>query len=159
MLPGPTYDRVMELRTAREKRGLSISEIMIMLKENGAVTGAAIPSESSVRNVLTGDLEKISGFSYESTLHPLERILLPKSANETAMAVMLDIMRAQEEAIKNLTERLQALEDAQRSRCKKCEADTAKLWGQIAIKDKRMERKDRWIAQLLKLPIQEEKEQ
>ena len=156
MGPGPTYDRVMELRAAKEKRGLSIAEILTMLKENGAVTGAAVPSESSVRSVLTGDLDKISGFSYEGTLHPLESVLLPKSASDAAMSVMLDIMRAQEETIRNLTERLQAVEEAQRNRCKKCEADTAKLWGQIAIKDRRMERKDRWIAKLLELPIQEE---
>ena len=61
----------------------------------------------------------------------------------------------QEETIQRQLEELKALSETQRLRCKKCEADVHFYKDQIAIKDRRMERKDRWIAQLLKLPLDE----
>ena len=97
----------------------------------------------------------------DGTLRPMQEVLLQSSPEEdpvlqARISGLLDVIRIQEETIRNLTERLRAVEDSQRSRCKKCEADTARLWDQIAIKDRRMERKDRWIAELLKLPREEE---
>lgn len=146
MGPGQTRDTVMELRAARGTK--SISEIMALLEENSKKTGAPVPCESSVRSVLTGDLDKISGFNQDSTLKPLHDVLIKSAGSEA----LLEIIRMQEETIQRLAAQLAALEDSQKARCKKCEQDIAKLWGQIAIKDRRMERKDRWIAELLKLP-------
>lgn len=142
----------MELRAARGTK--TINEIMAMLEENSRETGMACPSESSVRNVLTGDLNKISGFNYEGTLHPLRDVLLPSTSTDA----LLEILRLQEEAIKDLTAQLAEREAAQQARCRKCEEDMAFYKAQIAIKDRRMERKDRWIAELLKLPKEEEAE-
>ena len=156
MGPGPTLEYVMDLRDARDDLRLSIADIMALLKSNGEKTGCAIPSESSVRSVLNGDLDKISGFSYESTLLPLNAVLRPQKAeNEFDFSVMLDILRVQEETIRKLTDQLIAAEAARHERCWKCEQNLEIYKAQIKIKDKRMERKDRWIAQLLKLPIQE----
>ena len=149
MGPGPTRDRVMELRAARGNK--TISEIMLLLEEHSKQTGGPLPCESSVRSVLTGDLDKISGFNPVGTLNPLREVLIP-NANQDAL---LEIIKMQEATIQALSSQLKAIEDAQRTRCRKCEQDVEKLWGQIAIKDRRMERKDRWIAELLKLPREE----
>ena len=152
MGPGPTRDLVMELRAARGNK--TISEIMFMLEEHSKQTGGPLPCESSVRSVLSGDLDKIGGFNQVGTLNPLRAVLMPDADKDA----LLSIIRMQEETIQSLAAQIKALEDAQRTRCKKCEQDVEKLWGQIAIKDKRMERKDRWIAELLKLPKEEEAE-
>lgn len=168
MGPGPTRNTVLQLRSAREDLGLSISEIMELLKQNHESTGAAYPSESSVRSVLNGDLDKISGFSHDATLGPLKAVLL-KEKEQYRIDELLGIIKTQEAEIAALTRRLaiaeetyqaerKAAAEAQQMRCSKCERDTAFLKEQIAIKDRRMERKDKWIAELLKLPIQDEEE-
>ena len=71
---------------------------------------------------------------------------------------LLDIIMIQEETIKSLTDQLKVAEEIQKTRCRKCELDMDIYKSQIKIKDKRMERKDEWIAELLKLPIQDEDE-
>ena len=150
MGPGPIRDLVMELRAARGNK--TISEIMFMLEEHSKQTGGPLPCESSVRSVLTGDLDKISGFNQVGTLNPLRDVLIP-NANQDAL---LEIIRMQHETIQGLTDQIAALEEAQKVRCAKCEKDMEFYRHQIAIKDRRMERKDRWIAELLKLPREEE---
>ena len=158
---GPeTKDLVMTLRTAREDLGLSIGEVMEMLKKYSEDTGTIPPSPTSVRSVLNGDLEKISGFSM-ATLAPLRAVLIHGNAGtpEDRINALLDVIRLQEETIDHLTAQLKALEDTQQSRCKKCEADMDFLKKQIAIKDRRMERKDAWIAELLKLPATDDVEE
>lgn len=150
MGPGPIRDLVMELRAARGNK--TISEIMFMLEEHSKQTGGPLPCESSVRSVLTGDLDKISGFNQVGTLNPLRKVLIP-NANQDAL---LEIIRMQHETIQGLTDQIAALETAQKTRCAKCEADIKFYKDQIAMKDRRMERKDRWIAELLKLPREEE---
>ena len=159
MGPGTTRDIVMTLRAAREDLGLSINEIMALLKKNREENGAAMPSPTSVRSVLNGDLDKISGFSLE-TLAPLRDVLIHNKAGniEDRITALLDVIRMQEETIQRLSEQLKAIEETQQSRCRKCEQDMEFYKAQIAIKDKRMERKDRWIAELLKLPKEEEAE-
>lgn len=153
MGPGTTRDTVMELRAYRARLGLSIDEIMSMLKKNSEETGAHLPSPTSVRSVLNGDLDKISGFSIE-TLSPLRDVLIYKGVGnpQERIDALLDVIRMQEETIQRMSEQLKAVEDTQQIRCKKCEQDMKFYKDQIAIKDKRMERKDRWIAELLKLP-------
>ncbi len=152
MGPGPIRDSVMELRAARGKK--TISEIMLLLEENSKKTGEPLPCESSVRSVLTGDLEKISGFNQMGTLNPLRKVLIPHANQD----VLLDIIRMQHETIQGLTDQIAALEAAQKARCAKCEKDMEFYRHQIKLKDNRMERKDRWIAELLKLPKEEEAE-
>lgn len=150
---------ILDLRAAREERDLSISKIMDLLKTASDKTGAALPSETSVRSVMTGDLEKISGFSYESTLLPLKAVLRPKENDALCMeriAVILDVLRMQEETIARLTVQLREAEAARHERCRKCAEHMDFYKSQIKLKDNRMERKDRWIAQLLKLPEDEE---
>ena len=174
MGPGATRDLVISLRVRRDERGLSIGDIMALLKENSEKNGTALPSESTVRSVLNGDLERIGGFSYDATLMPLKQILLPpemseESITKTDVEGLLAVIRIQEETIKNLTRQLETARDAyerekretaslQKQRCDKCEKDIAFYKSQIAIKDKRMERKDKWIAELLKLPLAEDEE-
>ena len=152
MGPGQTRDTVMELRAARGSK--SIAEIMALLEESSRKTGDPLPCESSVRSVLMGDLDKISGFNATSTLNPLRKVLIPSATQDA----LLEIIHMQEETIQRLADQLKTIEDAQRTRCKKCEQDVEKLWGQIEIKDKRMERKDRIIAGLMKLQTGEEYE-
>ena len=151
--PGTTRDMVMTLRAARERLGLSINEVMVLLTKNSEETGAALPSPTTVRSVLNGDLDKISGFSVD-TLSPLRDVLIRREIGDPQerINVLLDVISMQEETIQRQLEELKALSEAQRLRCKKCEADVHFYKDQIAIKDRRMERKDRWIAQLLKLP-------
>lgn len=153
MGPGTTRDLVMTLRTAREDLGLSINEIMALLKKNSEETGAAMPSPTSVRSVLNGDLDKISGFSLE-TLAPLRAVLIHKKAGNTEDRIntLLDVIKMQEDTIQRLTEQLKAVEETQQIRCRKCELDMKFYKDQIKLKDRRMERKDKWIAELLKLP-------
>lgn len=150
MGPGPTRDTVMELRAARGNK--SISEIMFMLEEYSKRTGGPLPCESSVRSVLMGDLDRISGFNQAGTLNPLRAVLIPNADQDA----LLEIIKMQEETIQHLADQLKEITEAQRTRCTKCEKDVEKLWSQIAIKDRRMERKDRWIAELLKLPKEDE---
>ena len=159
MGPGTTRDIVMTLRKAREDFGLSINEIMALLKKHSEETGAPLPSPTSVRSVLNGDLDKISGFSMD-TLSPLREVLIHGEVGnpEERIDALLDVISMQEETIQRLTEELKAVEETQQIRCKKCEADMKFYKEQIAIKDKRMERKDRWIAELLKLPLAETEE-
>ena len=140
----------MQLRAARGNK--PISEIMALLEENSMKTGGPLPCESSVRSVLTGDLDKISGFNQVGTLQPLMDVLMP-STNTDAL---LEVLRMQEETIRDLTAQLAALEAAQKARCVKCEKDMEFYRHQIKLKDNRMERKDKWIAELLKLPKEEE---
>lgn len=161
MQPGPTRDLVMQLRIARESLGLSIGEVMHMLTEHSEKTGTPIPGETTVRSVLTGDLEKISGFSHETTLLPLKEVLIHGGQQDGAVLQaridsLLEVLRIQEETIRDLTRQLTDLEAAQEAKCRKCESDMKFYRDQIAIKDRRMERKDRWIAELLKLPREEE---
>lgn len=157
MGPGTTRDMVMTLRAAREDLGLSINEIMALLKKNADKTGASMPSPTSVRSVLNGDLDKISGFSLE-TLSPLRDVLIHQDSGTTQDRInaLLDVLRMQEETIQRLTDQIAAMEAAQAEKCRKCESDMKFYRDQIAIKDRRMERKDRWIAELLKLPREEE---
>lgn len=150
MGPGPTKDAVLELRAARGTK--SISEIMDMLAENSRKTGGPLPCESSVRSVLCGDLDKISGFNQAGTLNPLREVLIP-NANQDAL---LEIIRMQHETIQGLTDQLEAIRETQNAKCAKCEKDMEFYRHQIKLKDNRMERKDRWIAELLKLPKEEE---
>ena len=147
----------MTLRAARADLGLSINEIMALLKKNSEENGAALPSPTSVRSVLNGDLDKISGFSLE-TLSPLRDVLIHNKAGniEDRITALLDVIRIQEETIQKLSDQLKTIEETQKIRCEKCEQDMAFYKAQIAIKDKRMERKDRWIAELLKLPREDE---
>lgn len=154
MGPGTTRDIVMTLRKAREDFGLSINEIMALLKKNSEETGAPLPSATSVRSVLNGDLDKISGFSID-TLTPLRDVLIHKEIGtpQERIDALLDVICMQEQTIQRLTEELKSVEDTQQIRCRKCEEDMKFYKEQIAIKDKRMERKDRWIAKLLKLPL------
>lgn len=165
MGPGPTRDLVLRIREARDGLGLSVHTVMELLAEHSAKNGTPCPSESTVRSVLTGDLDKISGFSHEGTLYPLRDVLLrgDAQAEEAHVESLLAVIRMQEDMIIKLYADFEAFDQerkaaaiAQAERCKKCERDTAKLWDQIAIKDRRMERKDRWIAELLKLPREEE---
>ncbi len=150
MGPGPTKDAVLELRAARGTK--SISEIMDMLAENSRKTGGPLPCESSVRSVLTGDLDKISGFNQAGTLNPLREVLIPNASQDA----LLEIIRMQHETIQGLTDQLAAIREAQNAKCAKCEKDIEFYRHQIKLKDNRMERKDRWIAELLKLPKEEE---
>lgn len=144
---------VMTLRAARERLGLSINEIMLLLTKNSEETGAALPSQTTVRSILNGDLDKISGFSVDS-LSPLRDVLIRREIGDPQerINVLLDVISMQEETIQRQSEELKVLSETQRLHCKKCEADVKFYKDQIAIKDRRMERKDRWIAQLLKLP-------
>ena len=143
----------MSLRAARDDLGLTIGEVMELLRRNSEETGAPLPSLTSVRSVLNGDLDKIGGFSLE-TLSPLRAVLIHGNAGtpEDRINALLDVIRLQEETIDHLTAQLKELEETQSVRCRKCEKDMDFLKKQIAIKDRRMERKDKWIAELLKLP-------
>ena len=147
---------VMTLRAAREDLGLSINEIMALLKKNADITGASVPSPTSVRSVLNGDLDKISGFSLE-TLSPMRDVLIHQDAGTTQDRInaLLDVLRMQEETIQHLTDQIAQMEASQQTKCAKCESDRKFYMNQIQIKDRRMERKDRWIAELLKLPREE----
>ena len=152
MGPGPTRDLVMELRAARGSK--TISEIMALLEENSKKTGGPLPCESSVRSVLMGDLDKITGFNHVGTLHPLQDVLIPSAKKDA----LLEVLRMQEETIQDLTQQLAELQEAQKKRCAKCEKDIEFYHTQIKLKDRRMERKDKWIAELLKLPTTSEDE-
>ena len=118
-----------------------------------------MPSPTTVRSVLNGDLDKISGFSMD-TLTALRDVLIHKEIGtpQERIDALLDVIRMQEDTIQRLSEQLTTVEETQQIRCKKCEADMKFYKEQIAIKDKRMERKDRWIAELLKLPLAETEE-
>lgn len=157
MQPGPTRDLVMQIRIARESLGLSVSEVMQLLREHSEKTGAPMPGETTVRSVLSGDLERISGFSHEATLLPLKEVLIHGGQKDDAVLQaridsLLDVLRIQEETIKELTRQLSELERTQQAKCEKCESDRRFYKDQIKLKDRRMERKDKWIAELLKLP-------
>jgi len=157
--PGTTRDTVMTLRKAREDFGLSINEIMVMLKKNSEETGAPLPSPTTVRSVLNGDWDKISGFSMD-TLTALRDVLIHKEIGtpQERIDALLDVIRMQEDTIQRLSEQLTTVEETQQIRCRKCELDMEFYRTQIRLKDRRMERKDKWIAELLKLPLTEDEE-
>lgn len=158
MQPGPTRDMVMQIRIARESLGLSIGEVMQMLSEHSNKTGTPMPGETTVRSVLTGNLDRISGFSHETTLLPLKEVLIHGGQKDDAVFQaridsLLEVLRIQEETIKDLTQQIASLEKTQQAKCAKCEHDREFYIHQISLKDRRMERKDKWIAELLKLPL------
>lgn len=153
MVPGQTYNIVIQLRRIREGLGLSIKDIKAMLDDMPGVDFP--PSESTLNRVFNGDLDSISGFNYEATLSPLCDLLFPKADPHDSDLTKARIeglnaeIEYQKQTINSLQSRIESDAKSQSERCKKCAEDIAFLKEQISLKDARMDKKDEWIDRLL----------
>lgn len=145
MISDSTKSIVKSLRSIREERGLTISELV-------SATGI---SETTLRRVFVDDLDNISGFSYDGTLAPLIDLLLPKgdTSDSTLSQARIDglmaVIQIKDETIAQMTAQIAEMKKAQTNKCAKCAEDTQFLKNQIALKDARMDKKDEWIDRLL----------
>lgn len=145
MVSESTRNIVMELRAAREARGLSLKELE---KMSGL-------SESSIRRVFVDDLEKVGGYNYDGTLSPLIDLLLMNGDADDAklskirIEGLMDLIRHKDEMIASIKKQAEDARQTQANRCQKCEKDMDYLKHQIDLKDARMDKKDEWIDKLL----------
>ena len=145
MISQSTKNIVKSLRSIREERGLTISEL---------VTQTGI-SETTLRRVFVDDIDSISGFSYDGTLAPLIDLLLPKgdttdsALSQARIDGLMAVIDIKDETIAQMTAQIAEMKKAQTDKCKKCAEDTKFLKEQIALKDARMDKKDEWIDRLL----------
>ena len=157
-----------ELTTAQEtilrikelKEGLSLSVKQIEAMSDTA--GHHISLQTLYR-VFAKESEIKDSFNYTTTLEPLANMLLSHKAlytqDETSVAkyelyeVMLrhknEVIEAQGQQLEAERQRLEALRNDHDARCKECEKRQNFLMDQIALKDRRMERKDEIIHRLL----------
>ena len=147
---GPTRNLVIRLRTIREERDLSISDLMAKLEEQNTHL-----SESTLRRVFNDDIDALTGFSYEGTLMPLCDLLLPKGdtqdseLSQARIDGLLDVIAIKNQIIESLTKQIEELKNGHANRCRKCEKDLQFYRDQIDLKDHRMDKKDEWIDKLI----------
>lgn len=145
MVSASTKNIVKSLRSIREERGLTISELVMQ-------TGI---SETTLRRVFVDDIDSISGFSYDGTLAPLIDFLLPKgdttdsALSQARIDGLMAVIQIKNETIAQMTEQIAEMKKTQTDKCKKCAEDTKFLKEQISLKDARMDKKDEWIDRLL----------
>ena len=145
MVSESTKNIVMELRAAREARGLSLKELEKMSRL----------SESSIRRVFVDDLEKVGGYNYDGTLSPLIDLLLMRGDSDDArlskirIEGLMDLVKHKDEMIESIKKQVKDAMQSQDKRCMKCEKDMEYMKHQIDLKDARMDKKDEWIDKLL----------
>lgn len=146
-----TQEIIRSLKAVQEKQNLSIPQIKAMLDSTGAYV-----SMTTLRRVFAKDSETEDSFNYETTLRPIAQVLLHDKGHYTQDEVVLAkyetyeaICRHKDEVIDGLRKQLEALREEHDARCKECEKRQNFLMDQIALKDRRMERKDEIINRLL----------
>ena len=146
-----TQEIIRSLKAVQEKQNLSIPQIKSMLDATGAYV-----SMTTLRRVFAKDSETEDSFNYETTLRPIAQVLLHDKGHYTQDEVVLAkyetyeaICRHKDEVIDGLRKQLEALREEHDARCKECEKRQNFLMDQIALKDRRMERKDEIINRLL----------
>ena len=151
-----TQEIIRSLKSVKEKQNLSISQIKSMVDATGAYI-----SMTTIRRVFADESETADSFNYEQTLRPIAQALLHDrglyTEDELALAkyeTYEAINRHKDEVIESLHKQIEALRDEHDARCKECEKRQNFLMDQIALKDKRMERKDAIIDKLLPYALQ-----
>lgn len=151
------YDIVLKLKAVREKEGLSIKDILDRLESQGYHL-----AESTVRRVFQDNSEIKLGFTYAKVLKPIADVLLEE--NETADDPALleknealhSIIREKNREIESLQSKIDDL-TAKNEEAKRQLDDIRKmydkriddLWGQIHIKDRRIDEKEKTIQRLM----------
>ena len=146
-----TQEIILSLKAVKEKQRLSISQIKSMVDATGAYV-----SMTTLRRVFAEESETADSFNYETTLRPIAQALLHDKGLYTEDELVLAryemyeaINRHKDEVIESLHKQIEALRDEHDARCKECEKRQNFLMDQIALKDRRMERKDEIINRLL----------
>ena len=142
---------IASLKSVKAAQNLSISEIERMVD----ATGVHVAS-STLYRVFAEDSETCDSFSYDRTLHPIEKALLVNNET-TADAVVraqldtyLHICKYKMEVIESLHAQVDKLKDDLLKRSEEYDKRIAFLQEQISLKDTRMDRKDETIDMLLK---------
>lgn len=151
-----TQEIIRSLKAVQEAQSLSIPQIKTMLDATGAYV-----SMTTLRRVFAKDSETEDSFNYETTLRPIAQVLLHDKGHYTQDEIVLAkyemyeaICRHKDDVIADLRTQLEALRDEHDARCRECEKRQSFLMEQIALKDKRMERKDAIIDKLLPFALQ-----
>ena len=144
-----TQEIIVKLKTVKEKRNLSISDIINMV----AAAGEPV-SETAIRRIFKKDSEINDSFNYDHTLRPIAKVLLVPDSSEDAVAqastqAFLAINEYKDEKIAELEKQKENMREQYERRCAEYETRMAFLRDQIELKDQRMDRKDSIIEKLL----------
>ena len=118
---------VIEIKNALTEKGIGQSELEKMLKEHGHPL-----AKTTIQRLFKDGSEDGDSFSYKSTLKPIAELVLDKNN---------DLMR--------LNDKIDCLIDKIDTVCEMIIEDRKLVHSQINIKDNRMERKDKWIQELM----------
>ena len=124
-----TRDLVLKLRNAREKKGLSLDKVLILMEANGQYI-----SKTTLSRVFRKGSEECS-FSYERTLRPLASVLFEK-----------DMLNGEDHTSSEFCINAQK---------QKYERDTAYLQGVIKCLEEQIVVKDNRIDKLLELYLRQ----
>ena len=160
-----THDIILELKEVRDKKGLSLNEILAMVEKNGDFV-----SRSSVQRVFADGSEALS-FRYDDTIRPIANALLDidtiEEDDELDTQAMKSLLQYKNNRIKELEQQLKQAEASKDKEKLKYHEKLDKereqsrrsiefLKEQIAYKDKRMdllldsvEKKDKRLDELI----------
>lgn len=152
-VPDPK-DLVAKIRKAQADRGLSINDIIKLMKERGYFPCG----QATISRLLSGDKEE-SNYDYLNTILPIYNTLFidEKENNEEKFLAMQELLEYKLECIESLKAQIDALEEAHKediARLKdkyraKIDKETERFQEIMEFRGKQIELKDERITQLL----------
>ena len=116
---------VIEIKNALTKKDIGQAELGKMIEEHGHTI-----AKTTIQRLFKDGSEDNDSFSYKSTLKPIAELVLDKTDD-------------------SLTGKIDCLIDKIDTLCEMILEDRKLVHAQINIKDNRMERKDKWIQELM----------
>ena len=143
-----TQEIIIKLKAVKEARNLSIAQIKSAVESSGGIV-----SETTLRRVFAPHSETDDSFSYDNTLKPIATAILltenDNSETEADRKAFMAIAKYKDALIEELERKIVTLREHYEQRCAEYEMRMKFLRNQIELKDRRMDRKDKQIEQLL----------